>query len=132
MQIWQNLILSTVFVSKIAFCFHFSFDVPLTYPNLLQTKRICCCCCYLSFDVLLIDGSFFFLEDTSAVPPLVYAVMGTSREIAIGPFAVVSLLLSSMVQKIADPAIDPASYRKMVFTVTFLTGVFQFAFGLFR
>jgi len=47
MQIWQNLILSTVFVSKIAFCFHFSFDVPLTYPNLLQTKRICCCCCYL-------------------------------------------------------------------------------------
>ncbi|RLN39593.1 low affinity sulfate transporter 3-like isoform X1 [Panicum miliaceum] len=69
---------------------------------------------------------------TSAVPPLVYAVMGTSREIAIGPVAVVSLLLSSMVQKIADPAIDPASYRKMVFTVTFLTGVFQFAFGLFR
>jgi len=132
MQIWQNLILSTVFVSKIAFCFHFSFDVPLTYPNLLQTKRICCCCCYLSFDVLLIDGSFFFLEDTSAVPPLVYAVMGTSREIAIGPVAVVSLLLSSMVQKIADPAIDPASYRKMVFTVTFLTGVFQFAFALFR
>ncbi|RLN19951.1 low affinity sulfate transporter 3-like isoform X1 [Panicum miliaceum] len=69
---------------------------------------------------------------TSAVPPLVYAVMGTSREIAIGPVAVVSLLLSSMVQKIADPAIDPASYRKMVFTVTFLTGVFQFAFGLLR
>ena len=132
MQIWQNLILSTVFVSKIAFCFCFSFDVPLTYPNLLQTKRICCCCCYLSFDVLLIDGSFFFLEDTSAVPPLVYAVMGTSREIAIGPVAVVSLLLSSMVQKITDPAIDPASYWKMVFTVTFLTGVFQFAFGLFR
>lgn len=68
---------------------------------------------------------------TSAVPPLVYAVMGTSREIAIGPVAVVSLLLSSMVQKITDPAIDPASYWKMVFTVTFLTGVFQFAFGLF-
>ncbi|KAJ1298386.1 hypothetical protein BS78_01G448800 [Paspalum vaginatum] len=69
---------------------------------------------------------------TSVVPPLVYAVMGTSREIAIGPVAIVSLLLSSMVQKIADPAIDPASYRKMIFTVTFLTGVIQFAFGLFR
>ncbi|KAF8718068.1 hypothetical protein HU200_025543 [Digitaria exilis] len=69
---------------------------------------------------------------TSAVPPLLYAVMGTSRDIAIGPVAIVSLLLSSMVQKIADPAIDPALYRKMIFTVTFLTGVFQFAFGLFR
>ncbi|KAJ0041298.1 hypothetical protein Pint_26651 [Pistacia integerrima] len=30
---------------------------------------------------------------TSAVPPLIYAVMGTSREIAIGPVAVVSMLL---------------------------------------
>ncbi|CAN6307671.1 unnamed protein product [Urochloa humidicola] len=69
---------------------------------------------------------------TSSVPPLVYTVMGTSREIAIGPVAVVSLLLSSMVQKIADPTLDLASYRKMIFTVTFLTGVFQFAFGLFR
>ena len=46
------------------------------------------------------------------MPPLVYAVMGTSREIAIGPIAIVSLLLSSMAQKIADPNIDPASYRK--------------------
>ncbi|KAG8073844.1 hypothetical protein GUJ93_ZPchr0006g40913 [Zizania palustris] len=69
---------------------------------------------------------------TSVVPPLVYAVMGTSREMAIGPVAIVSLLLSSMIQKIVDPAVDPVSYRKMVFTVTFLTGVFQFAFGLFR
>ena len=66
------------------------------------------------------------------MPPRVYAVMGTSREIAIGPVAIVSLLLSSMAQKIADPAIDPAFYRKTVFTVTFFTGIFQFAFGLFR
>ncbi|KAL6645648.1 hypothetical protein ACP70R_017256 [Stipagrostis hirtigluma subsp. patula] len=70
--------------------------------------------------------------DMGVVPPLVYAVMGTSRVIAIGPVAIVSLLPSSMVQKIVDPAIDPASYRKMIFTVTLLTGVFQFACGLFR
>ncbi|XP_015690909.1 sulfate transporter 2.1-like isoform X3 [Oryza brachyantha] len=69
---------------------------------------------------------------TSVVPPLVYAVTGTSKEIAIGPVAIVSLLLSSMIQKIVDPAVDPTYYRKMVFTVTFLTGVFQCAFGLFR
>ncbi|KAL5218138.1 hypothetical protein ABZP36_018822 [Zizania latifolia] len=69
---------------------------------------------------------------TSVVPPLIYAVMGTSREIAIGPVAVVSLLLSSMVSKIVDPAADPATYRALVFTVTFLAGVFQVSFGLFR
>lgn len=74
----------------------------------------------------------FFLKDTSVVPPLIYAVMGTSREIAIGPVAVVSLLLSSMIQNVVDPAADPAAYRSLVFTVTFLAGVFQVSFGLFR
>lgn len=69
---------------------------------------------------------------TSVVPPLIYAVMGTSREIAISPVAVVSLLLSSMIQKVVDPAADPATYRSLVFTVTFLAGVFQVCFGLFR
>ncbi|KAL6645647.1 hypothetical protein ACP70R_017255 [Stipagrostis hirtigluma subsp. patula] len=69
---------------------------------------------------------------TSVVPPLIYAVMGTSREIAIGPVAVVSLLLSSMIQNVVDPAADPATYRSLVFTVTFLVGVFQVSFGLFR
>ncbi|WP_353885029.1 SulP family inorganic anion transporter, partial [Acinetobacter baumannii] len=48
---------------------------------------------------------------TSVVPPLVYAVTGSSREIAIGPVAIVSLLLSSMIQKIVDPSVDPAFYH---------------------
>ncbi|KAI3981078.1 hypothetical protein MKX01_032218 [Papaver californicum] len=69
---------------------------------------------------------------TNVVPPLVYALMGSSREIAIGPVAVVSLLLSSMVQKIIDPAEDPTGYKKFVFTVTLFAGTFQAAFGLFR
>ncbi|KAK4341424.1 hypothetical protein RND71_039925 [Anisodus tanguticus] len=69
---------------------------------------------------------------TSVVPPLIYAVMGSSREIAIGPVAVVSLLLSAMVPKIVDPAVDHIAYRNLVFTVTFFTGAFQAVFGLFR
>ncbi|GMY11312.1 sulfate transporter 2.1-like [Fagus crenata] len=69
---------------------------------------------------------------TSVVPPLIYAVMGTSREIAVGPVAVVSLLLPSMIQKIQDPGADPISYRKLVLTATFFAGIFQAAFGLFR
>ncbi|KAH7565742.1 hypothetical protein JRO89_XS08G0010000 [Xanthoceras sorbifolium] len=69
---------------------------------------------------------------TSVVPPLIYAIMGTSREIAIGPVAVVSLLLSSMIQKLEDPLANPISYRKLVLTATFFAGAFQAAFGLFR
>lgn len=70
--------------------------------------------------------------DTSVVPPLIYAVMGTSREIAIGPVAVVSLLLPSMIQKLQDPGADPIAYTKLVLTATFFTGIFQASFGLFR
>ncbi|XP_020595950.1 low affinity sulfate transporter 3-like [Phalaenopsis equestris] len=69
---------------------------------------------------------------TNLVPPLIYAVMGSSREIAVGPVAVISLLLSSMVQKIVDPSSDPTGYRKTVFTVTFFTGIFQASFGFLR
>lgn len=74
----------------------------------------------------------FVYTDTSVVPPLIYAVMGTSREIAIGPVAVVSLLLSSMIQKVQDPLANPIAYRNFVLTATFFAGIFQASFGLFR
>lgn len=69
---------------------------------------------------------------TSVVPPLIYAVMGSSNEIAIGPVAAVSLLLSSMVQKVVDPSVDPTAYRRIVFTATFFAGLFQSACGFLR
>ncbi|OIT40044.1 PREDICTED: low affinity sulfate transporter 3-like [Nicotiana attenuata] len=69
---------------------------------------------------------------TSVIPPLIYSMMGSSRDIAIGPVAVVSLLLSSMIQKFEDPAVNPAAYTKLVLTVTFFAGTFQAAFGLLR
>ncbi|KAG4989889.1 hypothetical protein JHK85_032872 [Glycine max] len=69
---------------------------------------------------------------TSVVPPLIYAVMGTSREIAIGPVAVVSLLLSSMMVKLVDPATDPVGYTKLILLATLFAGIFQTSFGLFR
>jgi len=58
--------------------------------------------------------------------------MGSSREIAIGPVAVVSMLLSSMIGEIQDPLADPVAYRNFVFTVTLFAGTFQAIFGLFR
>ena len=82
------------------------------------------------YDQIGILGLFHL--DTSVVPPLIYALMGSSREIAIGPVAVVSMLLSSMVPNIVDPAADPIGYRRLVFTVTFFAGTFQAIFGLLR
>ncbi|GAV59292.1 hypothetical protein CFOL_v3_02823, partial [Cephalotus follicularis] len=46
------------------------------------------------------------------------ALMGSSREIGIGPVAVVLLLMSAMIHKAADPVADPITYRKIAFTLT--------------
>lgn len=68
--------------------------------------------------------------DSSFIPPLVYAFMGSSRDIAIGPVAVVSLLLGSLLQNELDPK-DP-NYTRLAFTATFFAGVTQATLGFFR
>nr|CBK55656.1 sulphate transporter [Astragalus glycyphyllos] len=68
---------------------------------------------------------------TSFVAPLVYAFMGTSKDIAIGPVAVVSLLLGTMLtDEISN--YDSPEYLRLAFTATFFAGVTQLALGFFR
>ncbi|KAG6524164.1 sulfate transporter 1.2-like [Zingiber officinale] len=69
---------------------------------------------------------------SSFVPPLVYAVMGSSRDIAIGPVAVVSLLLGTLLRAEVDPVNDVEEYRRLAFTATFFAGVTQAALGFLR
>ncbi|KAI4389432.1 hypothetical protein MLD38_001660 [Melastoma candidum] len=68
---------------------------------------------------------------TSFVPPMIYAVMGSSRDIAIGPVAVVSLLIGTMLQKEIDPT-NKAEYLRLAFTSTFFAGITQATLGFFR
>ncbi|XP_031491762.1 sulfate transporter 1.3-like isoform X2 [Nymphaea colorata] len=69
---------------------------------------------------------------TSSIPPFVYAVLGSSRDIAIGPVAVVSLLMGSLLEKEIDPKANPIEYRRLAFTATFFAGLTQVALGFFR
>lgn len=69
---------------------------------------------------------------SSFVPPLVYAFMGSSRDIAIGPVAVVSLLLGTMVQNEVDPTKDAHDYLRLTLTATFFAGVTQLTLGFCR
>lgn len=70
--------------------------------------------------------------DSSFVPPLIYAVMGSSRDIAIGPVAVVSLLLGTLLRNEIDPKTHPLEYKRLAFTATFFAGITQAALGFFR
>ncbi|RYR35668.1 hypothetical protein Ahy_A10g050797 [Arachis hypogaea] len=68
---------------------------------------------------------------SSFVAPLVYAFMGTSRDIAIGPVAVVSLLLGSLLSsEISDT--KSHDYVRLAFTATFFAGVTQLVLGVCR
>uniref|UniRef100_A0A0E0JKN9 STAS domain-containing protein n=1 Tax=Oryza punctata TaxID=4537 RepID=A0A0E0JKN9_ORYPU len=66
------------------------------------------------------------------VPPLVYAVMGSSRNLGVGPVATSSLLVASIVGGKVRATDDPRLYTQLVFTSAFFTGVLQAALGFLR
>ncbi|KAF5179095.1 Sulfate transporter 3.1 [Thalictrum thalictroides] len=69
---------------------------------------------------------------SSFIPPLVYAMMGSSRDLAVGTVAVASLLTASMLGKEVNPIENPKLYLHLAFTATFFAGVLQLAFGFLR
>ncbi|CAN5599694.1 sulfate permease [soil metagenome] len=64
------------------------------------------------------------------VPLVVYALMGSSRQLAVGPVAIVSLLVAAGVGPLAGG--DPELYLALTFTLALMVGVLQAAMGLLR
>jgi SulP family sulfate permease len=64
------------------------------------------------------------------IPLLLYAIFGTSRQLAVGPVAMVSLLTAASIG-----ALNPASteeYLLLALTLAFLVGLIQFLMGVLR
>jgi len=66
----------------------------------------------------------------SIVPIVLYAMFGTSRALAVGPVAVVSLLTASAVGQVADQG--TAGYAVAALTLAFLSGAFLMLMGVLR
>ncbi len=66
----------------------------------------------------------------SIVPIVLYAMFGTSRALAVGPVAVVSLLTASAVGQVADQG--SAGYAVAALTLAFLSGGFLVLLGILR
>jgi sulfate permease, SulP family len=66
----------------------------------------------------------------SLVPLLLYALLGTSRQLAVGPVAMVSLMIAAGVNQFAAPGTE--EYITLVILLTFMIGVIQFGMGLLR
>ncbi|CUH35031.1 putative sulfate transporterc/MT1781 [Jannaschia seosinensis] len=66
----------------------------------------------------------------SILPLIAYAIFGTSRTLAVGPVAVVSLLTASAVGAVAAPG--SADYIAAALALAFLSGLMLLAMGIFR
>ncbi|KAK7285305.1 hypothetical protein RJT34_20072 [Clitoria ternatea] len=69
---------------------------------------------------------------SSFIPPLIYAMMGSSRDLAVGTVAVGSLLMASMLGREVNYLQNPNLYLHLAFTATFFAGLLQASLGLFR
>jgi thioredoxin len=66
----------------------------------------------------------------STIPLIVYALAGSSRQLAVGPVAIVSLLTLSGVSALAEPG--SAQFVALAALLAFMSGVIQLGLGLLR
>lgn len=66
----------------------------------------------------------------SIIPLILYAVFGTSRQLAVGPVAMVSLLVAAGVGAIAAQGTE--QYLALAILLALMVGVIQFLMGVFR
>lgn len=66
----------------------------------------------------------------STVPLIIYALLGTSRQLAVGPVAMVSLLTATGISALAEGGSE--AYIQWAIALALLVGLIQAALGLFR
>ena len=67
---------------------------------------------------------------TALIPPLVYMLFGTSRQLAMGPVAMDSLIIASGISGLAVLGTD--KFIALAILTTFMVGVIQWLFGVFK
>ena len=66
----------------------------------------------------------------STIPLIIYAILGTSRQLAVGPVAMVSLLTAAGIGAIAEGGTE--TYIALTIALAFFVGIIQFLLGAFR
>ncbi|MEO1449020.1 MAG: solute carrier family 26 protein [Bacteroidota bacterium] len=67
---------------------------------------------------------------TATLPLIIYAIMGSSRHLAVGPMAIVAILLIGGVSTLAEPFSE--AYVGLATTLTLMVGVLMTLMGLLR
>lgn len=66
----------------------------------------------------------------ATIPLIIYALLGTSRQLAVGPVAMVSLLVASGVGTLAE--IGSSEFISLAILLALMVGMIQFFLGVFR
>ena len=69
---------------------------------------------------------------SSFAPPLVYVVLGSTKDVAIGPVSIASLVMGSMIAEEVSPMMQPGLFLQVAYTSTFFAGMFQACLGILR
>ncbi|KAK6151783.1 hypothetical protein DH2020_014418 [Rehmannia glutinosa] len=69
---------------------------------------------------------------SSFVPPLVYALFGSSKHLAVGTVAACSLLIAETIGEKASPTDNQELYVSLIFTATLISGLLQTLLGVLR
>ncbi|XP_027173937.1 probable sulfate transporter 3.5 [Coffea eugenioides] len=69
---------------------------------------------------------------SSFVPPLIYALFGSSKHLAVGTVAASSLIIAASIEEVVPASEDPILYTSLVFTSTLISGLVMLALGVFR
>jgi len=67
---------------------------------------------------------------TAMIPPIIYAIFGTSRQLAVGPVAMDSLIVATGVATLAE--IGTEHFVEFAVLLAFMMGILQILFGVFR
>ncbi len=66
----------------------------------------------------------------STIPLIIYAIFGTSRQLAVGPSAMIALLVGAGVSQLASPGTE--LYITYAIFLALMVGIIQFGLGFFR
>ena len=67
---------------------------------------------------------------SATLPLIIYALMGTSRQLAVGPVAMVSLLTASGISTLVEQGTD--AFIQYAIVLALMVGIIQFLLGLFK
>ena len=70
---------------------------------------------------------------TATFPSFIYAILGTSKQLSMGPMAITSLLLASSVHALGyDENIDSEEYINIALNISLFAGLYLFILGFFK